>query len=340
MHHFFTTTTPSNNFITSLPSLSILNPANKGLTFETVETKNIALDFSLFNSRVNGSVDYYHKTSSNVLAQGDIDPTYGFFTIETNVADIINKGFEVQLTTNNIISKDFSWSTGINFSTFKNTVERSTTDQEEAKGGRAVQLAGYPVYSAFGYRYSGLDENGIPQASFTNDAGEIEQSSNESDFTFSDLEHLGSYIPTTTVGLTNTISYKKFQLFFRLAYNGGHIIRRESVSYQSATAGRSFDNGYLVGFNKNILDYWQQPGDENNTNTPSLNSILQNTLINNSQQGFTDGDFIKLRQIILSYSIQPKWLHKTPFNDVTIYAQGDNLWYWAKNNDGIDPEAI
>lgn len=334
-----TTANPNVNFVTGLPSLNIINPANKALTFETVETRNIALDFSLFNSRVNASVDYYHKISSNVLAQGNIDPTYGFYTIKANVADIINKGAEIQLNTKNIVSKDFNWSSSVNFSTYKNTVEKSITDKNEAFGSRAIQLKGYPAYSAFGYKYAGLDSNGLPQAFYTTDTGTIEKTSAESDIKFTDLKHLGSYIPTTTIGFTNTFNYKDFQLFFRLAYNGGHIIRRERVGSGSATANRSFDNGFLTGYNSNTLNYWQQAGDENITDTPALVSILENKFRENADLGFTDGDFLKLRQVILSYSIQPNLISKTPFTSATIYAQGDNLWYWAKNNDGIDPEA-
>lgn len=330
---------PMINPSTGLQGLIITNPANKDLTFETVETKNFAVDFGLFNNRISGSVDYYIKESSNVISQGEIDPTNGFFTITKNVADILNEGYEINLNTKNIIGNNFSWTTGINYSHYSNKVEQSFTDKNQAFGASAIQLEGYPAYSVFGYRFAGLNASGDAEAFYTDASGNQVRTATESDIAFEDLKHIGSLIPTTTIGLENTFTYKGFQLYARLAYNGGNVLKLEEVRPTDINSNSNRD-GFFFGYNKNTLDFWKNPGDENTTNTPSLNSSVANTNLRElSNLGYDDADYIKLRQVILSYAIDNKWLKQTPFTAASVYFQGDNLWYWAKNNYGIDPEA-
>ncbi|WP_394972827.1 SusC/RagA family TonB-linked outer membrane protein [uncultured Croceitalea sp.] len=326
---------PLNNFVTGLPSIRILNPANGKLTFEVTKTKNLGIDFGFFDQRINGSIDYYNKVSSDIISGNTADPTIGFFTIQENVADITNNGIELRLNTLNIDSRDFKWQTDINFSYNKNKVDNSTEDINRAFRRTPVNLANYPAYSMFAYRFAGLDASGNPQVFFTNSAGEQEATISPSDLTFEDLEHVGSIIPNITIGLGNNVTYKGFDLYFRFIYNGGHILNLEDRTPPLLV---NVAGGSLPNFSNNLVNFWKEPGDENNTDVPAFgaNNVQ---FRNQSSLGFADADYLKLRQVILSYSINPDYLRKTPFTNVRLHLQADNIWSWEKNKEGIDPEA-
>ncbi|AUP81251.1 SusC/RagA family TonB-linked outer membrane protein [Flavivirga eckloniae] len=326
-----------NHFLTNDVFISITNPANKKLTFEVTETKNLGLDFVVFNNRISGSIDYYNKVSSDIISTNITDPTSGFFNVSENIADITNKGLELRLNTVNVKLKDFKWSTDINLSYNKNDVDHSNVNVNNVFGNNAVNLEGYPAYSIFGFRFAGLNDAGLAQAFRTNENGEQVTTTNRGDLVFEDLEHVGTAIPKTTIGFGNNITYKGFDLYFRFIYNGGHILKLEEVGGFNLNSTGELSNT----FNNSELNYWQNPGDEENTSVPALGTDIFNYTLRSraSDLGFAPADYLKLRQVILSYTLDKKWLQKTPISSVKLHFQARNLWYWAKNNHNIDPEA-
>ncbi|MFI1773664.1 SusC/RagA family TonB-linked outer membrane protein [Thalassobellus citreus] len=328
------------NFITGEQSLNLSFPANKDLTFEVVKTTNLGLDFGLFkNNRITGSFDIYRKISTGVIALGDINSaTHGFFSIEKNTADITNEGIEVGLRTKNIITNNFSWTSQISYSTFKNNVDNNTGSNNlgaDQLAARSRNVLGNPMNTIWAYEWAGLDEEGRSQAYYTNEAGERAKTIDVDNIQKEDLVIMGSTIPTTTIGFMNTFKYKGFQLYARFAYNAGNTIRRENVILGSQASGTST-------ISKQALGYWKNPGDENTTNIPALKwqgDFSTFTIRNNSSINYMSGDYIKLRQVALSYSVDSEVMKKTPFTNLNIALQGDNLWYWAKNDQNIDPEA-
>ncbi|MDC6366798.1 MULTISPECIES: SusC/RagA family TonB-linked outer membrane protein [Flavobacteriaceae] len=322
-------------------SLGIANPAITNLTFEVVRTTNLGMDFELFNKRVFGALDLYNKKSTDVIAPNALNPTTGFFFADMNVADIDTKGAELSLSVDIIRTKSFNWRTTVNASIFENEVTRSIapTDVGSVVGKENNQITGFQTYTVLAYENAGLDETGLPQVYYTDDSGVKQATSDLSLVGFDDLVDMGTSIPTKSIGFLNNFTYKGFELFARFAYRGGHVISRESYNLSILT--NNFFDGFLPAYNKIGVDYWNEPGDEETTDIPALIHTSDDAYDApmNSDKWFVPGDYIKLRQLRLGYNFNKKQLDKLPFSSLRFSLQGDNLWRWTKNDEGIDPEA-
>ncbi len=227
-------------------SAYIENPPNPQLRWEKTAVTNLGVDFSFFNSRLNGTVDYYIRKSTDLLGNRETDPTLGWNSLLLNYGSLSNRGIEVSLSSKNIIKPNFEWGTNLNFSYNKNKITQmtssGTTVFSYVKG--VVHTEGRPMYSLFSYKYAGLDpENGAPlvydkDGNKVSNVGSIEE-----------LEYSGTTRPPYSASLINRLRYKGLSLSFMFVYNGGHVLRDEVSPYLSG--------GSTTNISKKAVNHWR-----------------------------------------------------------------------------------
>lgn len=312
-------------------SASISNPPNSQLRWEKTTTTNIGLDFAFLNSRLSGSIDYYYKKTNDLLGNRNADPTLGHSTLMVNYGSMFNKGVEVALQSINMQNKNFVWGTNFMFSYNKNELTNLEGTRESVFNYSAynVQAVGYPINSLFSYRYAGLDpENG--NALVYNSKGE--KASNVS--SVEEMVYSGTRDPKYTASMKNFFSIYDFDLSFMFVYYGGHVFRDVISGYIGGAP-----NGNL---NRKSLNHWRKKGDENIPGVaPSFNKNINYMVAQawySADVHVKRADYIKLRDISLSYNLPKMWLKKFAIESAAITCQISNAWWWAANGD-IDPEA-
>ena len=312
----------------------ISSPPNSGLRWEKTNQTNIGIDFEAFKSRVYGSVELYSKKTNDLLDNITVDPTSGWNSLLYNYAEMYNKGIELTLNTRNIIHKDWQWSTNFHFAYNKNKVTNLENTDNSVYGHisnvRAAQ--GKPLGALYSVRWAGLNKEGKPQA-YTKD-NEIVNSLALLDA--DDLEYSGTATPKYSSAMTNSVSYKNFDLSFMFIYYGGHVMR--DVMAQVVTNPDS----YNLNVNKNMSNYWKQAGDELKDDvSPGLNrngSTNSTNLWYASNTHILKADYIKLREITLAYRLPSYMVKKITARHVSLNMQVRNLALWSANKQGHDPE--
>ena len=309
---------------TSYSGTSGLRPssvASPDLQWETTAQLDIGVDFGLFNDRITGEIDYYLKKTEDLLLDVQVPATSGFGVVTQNIGKLENKGFEVVINSDNLVG-DFKWTTNLNFA--KNTNEVTDLEGQIITSGINRAQEGQPLGVFYLVKYAGVDPaNG--DALFEKGDGSGETTS---DFSEAQEQFVGSPFPDWIGGITNTLSYKGFDLNFLFQFVSGNSIFNDGASFQ--TAGFDFFDNQSA----DQLNRWQNPGDI--TDVPQLRFLGGNG-IDNSTRYLQDGDYIRLRNVTLSYNLPPAVLERISLNNVRIYVTGTNLWT-ITDYTGWDPE--
>ena len=196
--------------------------------------------------------------------------------------------------------------------------------------GGTPYVVGKAYGTVYAYRWAGLDAEGEPQ--IYNENGEKVLRTTGVQSTDA-LVAVGTRNPKQTVGFTNMFQYKGWGLSCMFVYNGGHIFKKDTPTI----GGRITTN-----YNRLLNDRWKVPGDEARTDIPKFDSAPDNVdranVYNSCEQHWVKGDYIKLRDLELSYDLQKPLLDKFGIRNTVLKLQVRNLFYWAKNKGGLDPE--
>ena len=303
---------------------------NEELTWEKNYALNLGLDIGLF-SRVNVSLDWYTRTTKDLLMSKQLNSISGFSSLLTNVGQMRNTGVELEVRSNNIKTKDFSWITAFNLSHNKNKILK-LADLPWFVDGRYVRKEGYPFNTIYLREYAGVDpetgsalyydnqqdENGNYTKNKVTDPGQA------SPIPLKDIT------PTISGGFMNTFNYKFIDLSFNLSYSfGGYSYDNASYILQ--------DDGYSVISNKSTEQRrrWQKPGDI--TDVPRFVYGNKKGGNYNSSRAIHSTDHIRLKSLILGLNAPKAWLQKLGIGNARIYFSGTNLLTWAAY-DQYDPE--
>lgn len=314
----------------------ITTPANDKIIWEKTRTWNIGFDTDLWNSRLSVSFDYYDKKTTDLIGTMMLNPTSGWLSTTGNLGALSNKGFEITVNSLNMERGDFNWHTTLTLSHNVNKitkldVETPYTAQTLAYSS-SRNVEGYPVNSLFSYRYAGLNSKGEPQA--YDKKGNIVSGTESFNLDAQDVVYSGTTVPKFYGGLTNRFVYKNWEFSLMFVYNLGNKMRRDC---EDLYYGRPQSN-LLKDFDKR----WRTAGDEQYTDipawTPQKNSNANYDLFYLSDRNILDASYIKLRDVSLSYKLPASICRKIQLENVRVVLQVGNLWYWAANNAGIDPE--
>ena len=310
----------------------VSTPPNDKLRWERTKTFNAAVDGELFN-RVNFSLDYYYKRSSDLLGSALMDPTLGFSELTINAADMENTGLEMNVNADVVRHENFNWNVDFVFGYNKNKITKNNMADGAPEINRPqgwIQFVeGYAREAIWSYRWAGLDENGDPQ---TYDA----EGNKTKEAVLESLECSGTYLPKYTGSLSTNLKYKNCTLMLSFVYNFGHVFRME---YPGMNPMEGTDLSCLVA------ERWRNPGDEQTTDIPATLTWDhyfdgRDRLAQYSSNSIRSGNFIRLREILFNYELPTDWLKKTPFSQISLTAQANTVWLWTKNKEGIDPEFV
>ncbi|WP_373811266.1 SusC/RagA family TonB-linked outer membrane protein [Porphyromonas macacae] len=306
-------------------------PPNAELRWEKTVSTNIGIDFDLFNSRLGGSIDYYHKNTSDLLGERNADPTLGWPTLMVNYGSMVNKGIELSLQGMPFKTRNFSWNISGMFSYNKNELTnlKGTKESVFDYTARNVQTVGRPINSLFSYRYAGLDPKDGSVLVYNRKGEKVKNVGSVEDLVYS-----GTRDPKYTASLKNSFGIGDFDFSFMFVYYGGHVIRDVVSDYLTGAPGTNID--------RKALNHWRKPGDEKIPGVaPALNTNIYYTEMQtwySADVHVKKADYIKLRDISLTYNLPKKLLNKLSIGNASLTCQISNIWWWAANGD-IDPEA-
>jgi TonB-linked SusC/RagA family outer membrane protein len=308
---------------------------NANLKWERTEGLNLAADFGLWNNRLNGTIEWYTRTTDGVLLWQNLPQLSGYTRVMTNIGTLNNKGVEITLNSTNINVKDFRWGTTLVFA-------RNKQQWLDVYGGKTEDVGnrwfiGQPIGVIYDYTKVGIwQEDEIAAGKHLNwqedaEAGAVKLADlsgpdGTPDGKIDDYDRsiLGQTDPKWTGGITNTFSYKNLTLSIFINTVQGQMRNNGIIGTASDEQGRR--NGYKD------IGYW----------TPENKSNEWRSLSNNSNRkgyGFPmDAGFTRIKDITLSYTIPAKWVNKLKMDAVQVYASGRNL-YTFTDWIGWDPEA-
>jgi len=330
--------------------LRLNDPANDQLKWEETATLNFGIDFSMLENRLGGSIELYNKNSIDLLGDRPLDPTNGFVTATVNYASMNNKGIDLTLKGVLVESKDFVWDARFLFSYNKNKVT-DVVDENIVPVWLAYSGAlrvGQPLENLYSFDYAGLNDAGDVMVN-TAENGTVNWRDYKGTETEEDLIYWGTSKAPYYGGFSTSFNYKGFELDINLSYKFGY----------------HFKHYYTVGVDGYYEDIrmddiwttrWQEPGDELTTRIPKISYNRRNPYSGvkefwwdsydadwywmDSQDNILDGGYLKVKDIILAYSLPGKWLTKTKIKMLRVSVQVTNAYTWLANDRGIDPTRL
>jgi TonB-linked SusC/RagA family outer membrane protein len=307
------------------------NLANEDLRWEKNVQYDIGTDFVLFNGRLSGSIEYYNRVSKDLLFNLPLPISSGSpdGTIAKNIAEMSNKGFEVQLSGDVIKMGDFAWNVNVNISSFKNEITDLPVD--EFVSGTKKWKEGRSVFDYWLREYYGVNPaNGAPLYRL-NTENNVYSEPNDMVIGTDTLTSIqsraafhysGSAIPDLYGGITNTVRYKNFTLTILTTYQiGGKVY---DAGYQNLLGGADYGDA----IHKDALKRWRQPGDK--TNVPRVDVANNPNSGATSDRWLTSATHLNLRQVTLNYDLPRTLLSKAGIQNASFYISGENLKLFSK----------
>lgn len=339
----FTKISIATNYTTNEPSASIISVANPQLKWEKTYTTNVGLDFSLFNEKLSGSIDYYSKCGRDLLYNFPFSASMLGNTGQTltrNAAAIDSHGIDANFNVAAYRDKDWDANIGFQFSYNTNKVKANTFFKESNYANYYSYypngiglLEGYSTDKLFVYRNAGLDENGLTQIYDEN--GGIVKSTTTNLTSLKILKNAGHLTPPYFGGLNLSVRYKQFSLNSYATYQFGSVFLKPTLNYYIT----SMYNGYF-DMSGDIAKRWRKAGDEATTYVPKISSSMYSlNRYKYSDVNVLKGDYIRLKQISLSYDLDKAFLSKLHMASAQLTFAVYNLGLlWKANKGGFDPD--
>ncbi|HEY4148633.1 MAG TPA: TonB-dependent receptor [Chitinophagaceae bacterium] len=320
----------------NLPGGGFNGIGNSELQWEHANQADIGLDASFFKNRVSLILDYYDKKSDKLLFNQPLSLTTGFGSITNNIGALTNKGIEVTVNATPVAVKNFTWDISFNFTHNKNVVTQLPPGQTQIISGVEYIAPGHDIYEFYMRQWAGVDPaTGNPLWYVDNTKATTTTNINAA----ATVPVGKSASPKYFGGFSNTFTYRGFGLSADFYYNYGNYVRDQWASYLTDEVNSAYGK-YAYTLNR-----WQKPGDI--TNVPKLYtgatnssaSATNSASINTSTRFLYKGDFIRLRNIVLSYSPDQKFIKKIGFSSLKVYVRATNLWTKVYDNAiPFDPE--
>ncbi len=307
--------------------------ASPNLKWEKTGGFNIGIDYSLIDQRLNGSLELYQTTTKNLLFDVAIPEITGFKTMSTNLGELSNKGIEFVITSTNIRTNDFEWSTTFNISSNTNKIKTLLGVDKDGDGKEDDLVAstlfiGKSLSAIYNYRVDGLYQltDEIPKGFYPGNY-KIVSTDDNPDITANDRVVIGKGDPAYRFGILNKLKYKDFTFsFFINSIQGGSDGYLGSNSASLARSDNTLRTNYISEY-----DYWS-PRNPNATYARSIGSPAIVPTIYQSRS------FVRLQDVNLSYQFPKKIIKSLHIEDLSLFISGKNLLIWTDWK-GWDPEA-
>ncbi|MFR9165180.1 MAG: SusC/RagA family TonB-linked outer membrane protein [Dysgonomonas sp.] len=306
--------------------------ANGNLGWEKSNNLNIGLEWNIYG-RVNFSIEYYNKLTKDLLFRTPTAATSGFAEKWVNLGELKNDGVEIEISSSNIKTKDFTWNTSFNLTYQQakiNKLPNSNADIAYGDGEMYIHRKGESIYSFYLPEWKGVNpETGMGEFWLDPD----DHSKGITNF-YSEAKKgiVGKALPDVIGGLTNTFTYKDFDLSFLITYQfGGDLF--DYPGYFTHHDGVRFGN---TGISKDVTNnYWRKPGDKVDNPKPIYGNGYRWDRFSSRQIKSTDN--IRMREITFGYNIPSKLFKKYVSNARVYFRTNNPFMIWSKE-DNIDPD--
>ena len=333
---------------------------NPDLTWETSEQWDLGVDLDMFNNRLNVALDYFDKRTFNLIQTQTMNwpNTIGISAMLVNQGEIINRGFEAQLSWKDRINKDWSYFVSGNFSYIKNKVSDIGVKNQDGTSGVWTGEGGFrnipyiyqtaegqPLNSFYLIKTDGIFQSDAEAAAYVKDGQRIQPNAVAGDLKFvdfnndgkidsNDRQYMGNATPETTFALSAGFTWKKLSVSAMLQGVGGA---------QAFYAGKYMALSDMEGsFNrsKEILNAWSPTN--TGSDIPRLSKNDPNSNFSTASDWYLeDASYIRLKNFTVSYDLTDtlrKWAHLNERkSSMSVYFSGENL-FTITDYSGMDPE--
>ncbi len=324
------------------------NKPNKELGWERTTQYNLGVDFEILKRRITGTIEGYLSNTKDVLMNRSIPVITGYATQTDNVGQIRNKGLEITLSSKNIVTKDFSWSTDFSFSKNKNEIVSLVYGKQDMPsqgyngwfiGQPLVVFRNYKIAGIWQNTQSDLDEMAKWKANGYNFAvGQykpLEQGTPDYKLTDADKVIQGSTDPKCVLGLTNTFSYKDFEMSF-------FLYSRIGQKYFASLIPGGINGGAYVGYGRHAdeSEFWSPSNPGGKYPQPSTAAAATNYASLTQASYINSGSFCVVRNISLGYKLPKKLISKANINSMQVFTQVMNPFIFGGKvvKAGLNPD--
>ena len=332
-------TTPGS--ATDFIPMSLSNPE---LTWETTSSLDFGLDFGFLGGRINGSIDYYISKTKDLLYYATNPASSVFTSILSNVGESKGRGLEIALNALAVKTKDFSWEINASYTHSKDELTKLADGMDKNVTGTTALIVGQPLSIYYDYETTGCWGVGeydqylaahpnfkAPIANYGTPGTLKITDTNGDDQINEDDKIVYQRSPKHIFGLTNTFTYKDFSLSFQMmARMGGYF---------------AFDKNNALGLsdgdaNWADVDYWTPTNQGAKFPSPGTNGTGYSNIYTTYMTSllYEKADFLKIKDITLSWNVYKKWLEKAHISNAKIYCSLKNYITFSKV-DKFDPEA-
>ena len=316
--------------------------SNQDLSWEKTASFDLGLDFGFLDDRIYGSLEYFKSTTSDLLLAVQVPSALGFTNALTNIGEVVNKGFEISITSRNLTGA-LKWTTDFNFSTVDNEVTKLGPSGDPllstgGAGNRHITKIGEPIGSYFGYKTDGIyqnqaeiDNSGIVDQIATPRPGDFKwvDVNNDGFINSADRTTIGNYLPDFTYGLNNRFEYDNFEFSFLLqGVEGNEVL---NLTRRHMGNGEANYNSYSEWNNR-----WRSESQPGNGLIPRANRGGGNSNNRPSDYQVEDASYLRLRNVTLAYNF-PESALGDKINNLRVYLSGTNL-FTKTDYLGFNPE--
>lgn len=333
----------SNGSVYELSQLYVDRMANYDLKWESTSSWNIGLDFGFLNNRITGNIEMYHMPTTDLLMDQQLPDFTGFSRVTTNLGEVVNRGFELGLTSHNMERKNLDWTTTFGFFFNRNKIQHLYYTYEDVldASGKVVGskeiddipngwFVGHDIAAIWNYKVQGIWQEGEREeaAKYGEIPGDVKvlDVNKDGKYTNEDKQFQGSTTPRFRFTLRNDFTlFNNFDLSFNIYSNWGH---------------KETSNDYLNNFgsqtdriNSYVRKYWtpENPSDTYaRLNSTNVQNITPPRVI--------DKTYIRLDNISISYSLPSSVIRRLDMRQLRVYAGIRNVAVWAKDWEYWDPE--
>ena len=310
-------------------------PENPNLSWEKNETWNIGLDFTLFD-KLNGSIDVYNRLTADMLLNKNVPQTTGFSSNFLNIGSLQNRGVEIQLNYDILNNNDWKWSIGGNIAFNKTKLLDIGDDTDNPEGlvytlpdgstdSRLRHIAGKTFLTFRLFDYAGVDPTTGNALWYDND-GNLTTNYNRARYNY-DYSPEPKYIG----GFNTNVSWKGLQLGAFFEFKGGNYVMLIERRYLDSD-GAQMNNNQI----NTAINYWKQPGDTG-VNPKPIAGNATNSNSFSSTRFLQKGDYLRVKDVTLSYTFPKKLINKAKIGNLRIYASAQNIFTFH-DVDWWDPE--
>ncbi|HVX27756.1 MAG TPA: TonB-dependent receptor [Parafilimonas sp.] len=302
---------------------------NPNLKWETTLGSDFGIEGSILNNRIDFDIDYYTRKTKDLLLNVQVPGTSGFESQLQNIGNLNNKGFEIEINSTNISTKDVRWTSSFNFSRNKNKVTNLGGQVLGSDVNKAIE--GQPLGVFYAREFAGADPANGDALYYKNTVksdGTLDRTTTN-DYNQANDIVIGDPNPDFIYGLGNTLTYKDFDIDILLQGVYGNQIYNGGGEFMSASGSNGFDNQTI-----DQLAAWKKPGDI--TMVPEARLFYPNGT-DPSSRYISNGSYMRVKSVTLGYNLPKEVVSRLKIDHLRVYVKAENL-LTITNYKGWDPE--